>query len=141
MSLDFTSSRLARASVGIIVAGFFVFLIGLFPGLIQLDVTSGLGILQIATFNAGITLMTIGAYIYMYATRHRALPPRLREDVGLRLMATGVVICYVTGFADILGIGTHFGANGPPLFGLLQAGGVSFGVCVIVVGIGVYSRR
>ncbi len=140
MSPDLTSSRLARFSAGFIVTGFVIFLVGVFPGLIQLDLTGGLGILQIATFLMGITLMTVGASMYMYATRHRALTPRLREDVGVRLMATGVVICYVTGFADILGIGTHFGAE-RPLLGPLQAWGVAFGVLVIVAGIAVYSRR
>ena len=140
MSPDLSTSRLARASVGFIVAGFIIFVFGVSPNLIQLDLTSGIGILQIATFLAGITVMTLGASMYMYATRHRAQTPRLREDVGVRLMATGVVICYVTGFADILGIGSHFGAE-RPLFGLFQAGGVAFGVFIIIVGIGIYSRR
>lgn len=141
MSQDFGSSRLARAGVAIVVIGFFVFIIGVFPELIRLDFTPGIGIFQIATFLAGITIMTVGAYIYMYATRHRAQPRRLREDIGVRLMATGVVITYVTGLADILGIGTHFGPHGPPLFGLFQAWGVASGVFVIVVGIFLYSRR
>ena len=140
MTQDLSASRLARTSVGIIVAGFFIFGVGVFPELIRLDRTPGLGIVQIATFIAGITLMTTGAYLYMYATRHRAMPRRLREDVGVRLMATGVVICYVTGFADILGIGSHFGVE-RPLFGAFQAWGVALGVLVIVVGIFIYSRR
>jgi hypothetical protein len=84
--------------------------------------------------------MALGAYIYMYATRHRAQPRRLREDVGLRLMATGVVITYITGFADVLGIGSHFGQE-RPLFGALQAWGVALGVFVILAGILVYSRK
>ena len=56
-------------------------------------------------------MMTLGAYIYAYATRHRALPRILREDVGLRLMATGLVIAYTTGFADVLRIGSNFGPS------------------------------
>jgi len=137
---DLSASRLARTSVGLIVFGFSVFGIGVFPQLIRLGRTPGIGIVQIAVFLMGITLMTSGAYVYMYATRHRATPRRLREDVGVRLMATGVVVCYVTGFADILGIGTHFGAE-RPLFGGFQAGGVALGVLVIIVGIFIYSRR
>jgi len=140
MSQDLSASRLARTSVAIIVFGFFLFGIGVFPELIRLGRTQGIGILQIATFLIGITIMTGGAYIYMYATRHRAMPRRLREDVGVRLMATGVVICYVTGFADILGIGSHFDAE-RPLFGAFQAWGVALGVLVIIVGIFIYSRR
>jgi hypothetical protein len=133
-------SRLARAGVAIIVVGFVIFLIGVFPDLIRLDLTPGIGIFQIGTFLFGLTVMTLGAYVYMYATRHRAQPRRLREDIGVRLMATGVVIAYATGFADVLGIGTHFGAE-RPLFGPLQALGVALGVLIIVAGILIYSKR
>jgi hypothetical protein len=76
----------------------------------------------------------------MYATRHRALPRRLREDIGLRLMATGLVLCFAAGLADVVGIGTHFGQQ-RPLFGPVQAWGVAVGVMIIVAGIGLYSQR
>jgi hypothetical protein len=132
--------NLARVGMGLIVLGFVIFIFGRFPGLLNLDFTPDIGIVQIAVFLFGITLMALGAYIYMYATRHRAEPRRLREDVGLRLMATGVVITYVTGFADVLGIGSHFGQE-RPLFGALQAWGVALGVFVILAGILVYSRK
>lgn len=126
--------------MGLIVFGFFIFVFGRFPGLLNLDITPDIGIAQIAVFLFGITLMALGAYIYMYATRHRAQPRRLHEDVGLRLMATGVVVTYVTGFADVLGIGSHFGQE-RPLFGALQAWGVALGVFVILAGIYIYSRK
>ena len=134
------SSNLTRAGIGVIVFGFFVFVIGRFPGLLGLDITPDIGIVQIGAFLFGLTLMTLGAYVYMYATRHRAQPRRLREDIGVRLMATGVVIAYATGFADVLGIGSHYGAE-RPLFGPLQAWGVALGVFVIIVGGFIYSRK
>ena len=140
MTHDLNSSRLARLAVAIIVFGFFVFLIGIFPDVIRLGLTPGIGVAQITTFLFGIAVMTLGAYVYAYATRHRAQPRRLREDIGVRLMATGVVIAYVTGFADVLGIGSHYGAE-RPFFGVFQASGVALGVLVIVVGIFMYSRR
>jgi hypothetical protein len=132
--------NLARAGIGVIVFGFFVFVIGRFPGLLGLDITPDIGIVQIGVLLAGITFMTLGAYVYMYATRHRAQPRRLREDIGVRLIATGLVIAYATGFADVLGIGSHFGAE-RPLFGPLQAWGVALGVLVIIVGVFIYSRK
>jgi hypothetical protein len=137
---DASSSRLARLGVATIVVGFFIFVLGIFPGLIRLDLTDGIGLLQIGLFLLGISIMTLGAYLYAYATRHRALPRRLREDVGVRLMATGLVIAYTTGFADVLGIGSHFGAE-RPLLGPLQALGIFLGVCVIGAGIILYARR
>ena len=137
---NLNTSRLARFAVAVVVAGFFIFVIGLYPRLIRLDITPGIGLLQLGTFLFGITVMTFGADLYAYATRHRALPRSLREDIGLRLMATGLVISYVTGFADVLGIGSHYGSE-RPLFGLLQATGVALGVLVIVAGIVLYARR
>ena len=137
---DLGRSRLARLGVAIIVAGFFVFILGLFPELINLGITPGIGLLQISLFLLGIAIMTLGAYTYAYATRHRARPRRLREDIGVRLMATGLVVAIATGFADVLGIGSHFGAE-RPLLGPLQAIGIFLGVAIIGIGILMYSRR
>lgn len=135
-------SRMARAGVAAIVFGFFVFLIGIFPSLINLDITPGIGIFQVFVGLVGITFMTLGAYLYTYATRHRALPGRLREGIGLRLIATGLVLAYVSGLADVLGIGSH--AATPvtrPYFGEWQAGGVTLGVLIIASGILLYGQR
>jgi hypothetical protein len=137
---NLSTSRLARFGVATVVFGFFVFLIGVYPDLIRLELTPGIGLLQIGVLLFGITVMTLGAYIYAYATRHRAQPRTLREDVGLRLMASGLVIAYTTGLADVLGIGSNFGTE-RPLLGLFQAAGVALGVLVIIVGIVLYARR
>src|SRR5690606_37793015 len=112
---NLATSRLARFGVGTVVFGFFLFAIGVFPELIRLSITPGIGLLQILVLLLGVTVMTLGAYIYAYATRHRAQPRRLREDIGLRLMATGLVIAYGAGFADVLGIGSHYGTERPLL--------------------------
>jgi len=135
-----STSRLARVGVATVVFGFTLVVIGVFPDLVRLDLTPDIGLLQIGAFLFGTTIMTTGAYIYAYATRHRAMPRRLREDVGLRLMATGQVMAYATGFADVLGIGSHFGAE-RPLLGLLQAAGIALGIFVTVAGIFLYARR
>jgi len=137
---NLSTSRLARFGVATVVFGFFLFAIGIFPDLIRLGLTPGIGLLQIGIFLFGTTIMTSGAYIYAYATRHRALPRRLREDVGLRLMATGQVVAFATGFADVLGIGSHYGAE-RPLLGLLQAAGIALGIFISVAGIVLYARR
>lgn len=133
-------SRLARFAVAIVVGGFFILVLGLFPDIVRLGLTPGIGLLQIGLFLLGLSVMTLGVYIYAYATRHRAMPRRLREDVGVRLMATGLVIAWATGFADVLGIGSHFGAD-RPLLGPLQAVGIFLGIGIIGVGIVMYMRR
>ena len=140
MSPDLRRSRLARAGAATIATGFLLFLFGVFPEPVGLGLTPGIGIFQIFTFLLGLAVMTLGAYIYAYATRHRAMAPRLREDVGVRLMATGLVIAWTCGFADLLGIGSHFGLE-RPLFGPFQALGVTVGVIVSILGLFLYSMR
>ena len=134
---DLGTSRLARFGVGLVVAGFFIFLIGVFPQIIALALTEGIGVLQILVFLFGLGLMKLGAYIYLYATRHRALEPTLREDVGKRLIATGYVLALASGLADVLGFGSHV----LPHLGLFQASGVALGVLVSVVGLFLYAPR
>ncbi len=134
-------SRLARLGVALIVAGFFTFVIGIFPDIIRLNITPGFGILQILVFLAGIGLMALGGYIYTYATRQRARQHRLRHEVGVRLVATGYVFCVVSALADFIGIGSH---NLPdtgtgPYFGLWQSGGVLLGVLIIIFGLFLYA--
>ena len=140
MKPNSSPNRLAQTAVVIVAAGFIVFLVGLFPGLIGLDFTGGVGLLQIGVFLVGLALMTLGTYIYLYATRHRGQPMRLRHDIGVRLMATGVIIASASGFADVLGIGSHYGIE-RPLFGPVQAAGVALSMLVIVVGISLYSSK
>ena len=138
---DLQHSRLARFGVGLAGAGFLVFVIGIFPQVIGLALTEGIGVVQIAVFLAGLAMSELGAYIYLYATRHRALPTTLREDVGQRLIATGYLLTLASGFADVLGIGTHFGDLQRPYLGAVQASGVLLGILVSMVGLLMYAPR
>lgn len=133
-------SRLAQLGAALIGVGFVLFLVGLYPDLLRLNFSEGFGLLQSATFLFGIAWMTLGAYVYMYATRHRSQPRRLREDIGVRLMATGLVVAFTTGLADVIGIGSHFGQQ-RPFFGPVQAWGVALGVVLILAGLALYARR
>jgi hypothetical protein len=131
---------LARFGAGLVGASLVFFVLGVWPELFRADITPGMGIIQIFVMLAGLAGMTLGAYIYLYATRHRALPRRLREDIGERLMATGLVVAFSTGLADVIGIGSNFGQE-RPLFGPVQAYGVAGGIILIVIGILLYAQR
>ncbi len=134
-------SRLARAGVAGIVFGFTSFLIGMFPVIVNLDLSPGVGILQLITILFGIGVMALGGYTYAYATRHRAMPHRLREKIGLRLMGTGYTVCAVSGLADVLGIGSHNIPRGLPYFGLWQSTGLVCGLLLIGIGVLLYAQR
>jgi hypothetical protein len=135
-----TPNRLAQAAIVVVALSFVITLIGLFPNLINLDITPGIGLAQISIFLIGLAGLTLGSYIYLYATRHRAQPARLREDIGVRLMATGVIIACASGFADVLGIGSQHSLE-LPLIGPLQAAGVALSILIIVLGIFLYSHK
>ena len=134
-------SRLAKLGVACVVFGFTAFLIGIIPAIVNLDITPGIGIFQLATILFGIGVMTIGGYMYAYATRHRSMPRRLREDIGLRLMATGYLICAISGLSDVLGIGTHNLPEAMPYLGLWQSVGLVLGLLVIAFGVLLYAQR
>lgn len=133
-------SWLARFGAGLVGASVVFFVLGVWPELFRADITPGMGIIQIFVMLFGLAGMTLGAYVYLYATRHRALPRRLREDIGERLMATGLVVAFSTGLADVIGIGSNFGQE-RPLFGPVQAYGVAGGIILIVIGILLYAQR
>lgn len=134
-------SQLARAGVAGVVFGFTIFVIGMFPVIVNLDLNPGVGILQLITILLGIGIMAFGGYIYAFATRHRSTPPRLREKIGLRLMGTGYIVCAVSGLADVLGIGSHNIPRGLPYFGVWQSIGLVSGLLVIAIGVLLYAQR
>ncbi len=115
-------------------------LLGTFPQVLGLDETPGVGLAQLVIILGGIALFTFGGYLIAYAARRRRKHNRLREDIGLRLMATGYVVCAVSALADVLGIGTH---NLPivfPYFGPFQLAGMALGLATIIVGMVLYSQ-
>jgi uncharacterized membrane protein YiaA len=137
------ASRLARLSIFLIVAGFFVFLIGIYPDLIRLNTNPAVfGILQILVSLLGMGLMTLGSYLFLYTTIHHAREHRLRHDVGLRLVGTGYVFCAASSLADILGFGSHnITSSETSYFGPAQVTGMLIGTVIILVGLFLYSMK
>ncbi len=117
----------------ILVVGAFV------AELIGLDLTPGFGVLQTLAFLVGVTLLTIATYLYLIEGRPADAPRSLQADIGVRLSLTGLVLCYVCGFADLIRIGTHVQPEFErPFIGPLQWGGLVLGLIVLVAGIILY---
>ncbi len=137
------ASRLARLSILLTVTGFFIFLIGVYPDIIRLNINPLVfGILQILTFLFGVGLMTLGSYLFLYTTIHHAREHRLRHDVGLRLVGTGYVFCAASALADILGFGSHnITSSETSYLGPVQVTGILIGVTIILVGLFLYSMK
>ncbi len=131
---------LQRGGLATLIVGLLATLLGTFPQVLGLDETPGVGLAQLFIILGGIALFTFGGYLIAYAARRRRKHNRLREDIGLRLMATGYVVCAVSALADVLGIGTH---NLPivfPYFGPFQLAGMALGITTIVIGMILYSQ-
>jgi hypothetical protein len=119
--------------------GFLLGVLSLLADTIGLDLTPGFGILQMVVLLIGMTCITVALYGYIYGLRSAQAPRSLQADIGIRLGATGLVLAYVAGLADLIGIGTHVEpAFARPYVGPLQIGGISLGILCISVGLYLY---
>ncbi len=134
------STRLGRV-ITIILAfiGFLLVLLAIYADSLRLDSTPDFGVIQMGIFLLGLTSLTVAAYLFVYSLRGKNAPRSLQADIGIRLGATGLVFIYVTGFSDLIGIGTHVNPNfSRPFVGPLQLGGILIGVLVIIAGLLLY---
>ncbi len=121
--------------VGLILGG-----IAITADQLGLDFTPGFGMIQMFQLLLALTSITLAIFIYLRQCRPEGAPRSLQADIGVRLAATGLVFAYISGLADLIGIGTHVAANEftRPFVGPLQWGGIALGVISIVVGIFLY---
>lgn len=106
---------------------------------LDLGLTPGFGVLQTLFFLLGVTALTVAVYLHLGALRPPDVPPSLQADIGVRLSLTGLVLCYVCGFADLIRIGTHVQPEfDRPFIGPLQLGGLLLGLLVLVAGMILY---
>jgi hypothetical protein len=100
-----------------------------------LDITPGIGLFQITGILLGITLITVAAF-FLVKSHQTIRKLSLVSDVGMRMGLTGLLACYVSGMADILGVGTHRSVRfDRPFFGPLQLIGFSIGLFAIIAGL------
>ncbi len=132
--------RVRRAVIAVLsVLGLLLTVGAVVTELFGLDLTPGFGVLQTLAFLLGLTALTIAAYLFMAAGRPPDAPRSLQADIGVRLSLTGLVFCYVTGFADLIRIGTHVQPEFErPFIGPLQLGGFVIGLLILLAGIVLY---
>ena len=107
--------------------------------LVGLDLTPGFGLIQMVELLIGLTMLTVAGYIQIYAIRDPGAPRSLQADIGIRLGATGLVLSYVAGLSDLLGIGTHVEpAFQRPFVGPFQLIGIGLGILLVTIGMLLY---
>ena len=129
--------RVRRAVILVLsVLGLILVVLSIAAELAGFGPTPGFGVLQTLGFLLGITALTVAVYLYLGKSRPSDAPRSLQADIGLRLSLTGLVLCYVSGFADIIRIGTNVQPEFErPFIGPLQLGGLAIGLVVLVAGI------
>lgn len=115
-------NRFAQFSITLGTLGIVITLIGLFPGIIGLKTTAGVGVLQVLVVLAGFSVQYIAAYFFVNQMFYAKMPTTLAQDIGVRLTLTGLLVAAAAGLADVLGFGSHPGPDDPrPLLGTWQA--------------------
>jgi hypothetical protein len=123
----------------LLLAGLLCLFVALGADIVGLDLTPGFGAWQMFFFMIGLTCLSLAGFLFLQGLRPTGAPRSLQADIGVRLAATGLVFAYVSGFADLLGIGTHPHANFPrPFVGPLQLSGIALGIASIVLGMILY---
>jgi uncharacterized membrane protein len=139
MNRDYVTRVEVALSLALFILGLILSVIALGAELLGLDLTPGFGVVQMLQLLIGLTFLTIAGYLRIHSLRPNDAPRSLQADIGIRLGATGLVLAYVCGLADLVGIGTHLQpAFGRPYVGILQMGGLILGVLMIAAGLLLY---
>jgi hypothetical protein len=123
-----------RSQLGLTLSffGFAVLIFGLKPEVFGLSTSLSVGFAQILTFLIGLGVLIWGATIALSAFWPKG-SQSLLADFGLRVIATGYIICVFTGLADAFGFGTN---PLPDVFmGSLQRQGVIIGMGIVLIGL------
>ena len=126
-----TTPRL-RLGFAITLIGMFLFTVGAKPDWFGWDRSPVVGFVQISMFLIGLALICVGGLLGILALWNGTARTIL-ADIGLRVVATGLVISIFSGMADVFGMGSQ-PLPGVPYFGPWQATGVLAGQVVIAIG-------
>jgi hypothetical protein len=121
------------------VFGFLLLILAIAADYLGIDITPGFGVIQTVAFLSALTLLTLGTFVLLHSKRPKEAPRSLQAEISTRLIATGLVLTYVTGLSDLIGIGTHVAPDfNRPFIGPLQVGGILIGVLLILFGLTLY---
>lgn len=132
--------RYGEISITIGAAGIVIALVGLFPGIIGLEATPGVGVLQVLVMLLGFSVLFVAAYVYAKQAFYAGMPSTLAQDIGVRLTMTGLLVAVAAGLADVLGFGSHPPTqDSRPLLGRLQALALVGGLIIASSGVVIFA--
>jgi hypothetical protein len=122
---------------GIDLLGLGLFLFGMHPSWFGFDRSHVIGYFHVIVFIIGLALIMASTYALLHLRRPVGQAVTLREDIGIRLAATGYVFSALSSAADFIGLGSNPLPN-PPIFGPVQSAGFSLSVLLILFGFLLY---
>ncbi|HVO43390.1 MAG TPA: hypothetical protein VMT34_12235 [Aggregatilineales bacterium] len=129
-------AKLTQLGIAVAFLGLVIAIIGLFPSLTGVEASPGIGILQITVILVGFSMLVLGAFIYVKSAYYPGVKHNLAQEICIRLSMTGLVIAAASGWADVLGFGSHPpGTNQRPFLGILQTAGVVGGFVIASLGV------
>ncbi|GAB4544120.1 MAG: hypothetical protein OHK0023_00410 [Anaerolineae bacterium] len=133
------AGKLSQFGIAVALFGGVITFIGLFPGIMGLEASSGVGVLQTIVILVGFSILTIGAYVFAQSYFFAGVKHNLAQEIGVRLSATGLVLSTATGLADVLGFGSHTALTDQrPLIGYWQAAGMILGFVIASLGLVIF---
>lgn len=133
-------ARLGQVGIALGALGVVLAFMGLFPGVTGVEPTLGIGLVQLILILTGLSLLIMGAFIYVKYTFYTYQPSNLAQQIAIRLSMTGLLLAGMSSMADILGFGSNIRSDtGDIFFGPWQAVGLIGGFLVASFGVLFYT--
>ena len=122
-----------RLGMILTLIGVLVLVLGAKPEWFNLNRSEVIGYVQIIFIVMGLGIMSFGGYLSI-DTLWSGKEKTIIADIGMRLIATGFIFAFITGQADLIGLGTRPIGQFIPFFGIWQERGILIGEFIIIVG-------
>ncbi len=140
---QYLNQQLVQIGILIGTLGTILCLIGLYPGITGLEPKSGIGVLQIMITLLGMTLIMMGAMIFVKIGFYPSIGTNLAQRIAIRLTLTGLLFSAAAGLSDLLGYGSNppEGPQNVPVLGIYQVIGMVTGFIIASLGVLLFALR
>lgn len=132
--------KVAQLGIALGTLGLMLALVGLFPGVIAIPPTPGFGVAQILLLILGMTMLVLGALVYVKFTFYAYKEHTLIQSIGIRLSLTGITFAALAALADVLGFGSNLRLqNEEILLGPIQLAGILINLGIAALGVIIFA--
>lgn len=129
-----------RVGIAVGALGVVLTLIGLFPTIIGIAPNPGFGIVKTVTVLIGLSLLIVGALVFVQSAYYPRQLHTLGQEIAVRLSLTGLLVSIASGLADVLGYGSNPpGPDSRPSLGAYQTAGLIGGFVIAALGVAIFA--